>query len=92
MSEQNAENAAQPVLRLLQQVAGLQGITIDDGNMRRLEWRAVRVVQAGARLRELDLESAEPAVTFAPVQGSFAPGREGEPVRAAGSEVSNERR
>lgn len=85
MSEQSAENAAQPVLRLLRQAAGLQGITIDDGSMRRLEWRAVRVVQAGARLRELDLDNAEPAVTFAPVPL-------GEPERSAGPEVSNEPR
>jgi hypothetical protein len=66
MSEGSAESAVQPVLRLLQLAAGLHGISIDDDSLRRLEWRAVRAVQAGVRLRELDLERVEPAVTFIP--------------------------
>lgn len=68
MSEQRAEDAVPPVLRLLRLTAGLHGISIDDDSLRRLEWRAVRAVQAGVRLRELDLERVEPAVTFTPVE------------------------
>jgi len=66
VAEQPADVAPEPVLRLLQQAAGLQGIRIEDEDLHRMEWRAVRAIQAGARLRELDLSSVEPAVTFAP--------------------------
>ncbi len=96
MSEQSAESAAQPVLRLLQQAAALQGISIDADSLRRLEWRALRATQAGARLRELALDGAEPVVTFAPLSERVLPEgavlQRGAPERPTGLEVTDERR